>query len=117
MKTVLTEMRDALKAKDRMGVLAVVAARVADLLTRVVAIGQEAKSAASEVSRIVKSAGVKAHRTHRTYNMSKSGRSRIAEAQKRRWIAYRKAKLPKKAVSKIVASKKRERSAAKAEAQ
>lgn len=113
-KTVLNEMRDALKAKDRMGILAVVAARVADLLTRVVAISQEAKSAASEVSRIVKAAGGKAHRTH---NMSKSGRSRIAEAQKRRWIAYRKAKLPKKAVSKIVASKKRERSAAKAEAQ
>jgi hypothetical protein len=114
-KTVLlTEMRDALKAKDRMSVLAAVASRVSDLLVRIAAIGQDAKAAAAEVSRIVKASGVKTKRTH---NMSDKGRSRIAEAQRRRWKAYRKAKLSKKAVSRVVAAKKSERATEKAVAQ
>lgn len=114
-KTVLTEVSDALKAKDRMSVLASVAARVADLLNKIVAIGQEARSAAAEVSRVVKSSGVKTTRTH---NMSKEGRSRIAEAQRKRWSAYRKSKkLPKKAVSRVVSAKKAERASEKAVAQ
>lgn len=87
-KAVLTEVRDALKAQERTSALISLVGKIVSLLNRVAEVGVVARKARTDITRLAK-AKLPMRRTH---NISKAGRSRIAKAQKKRWIAYRKAK-------------------------
>lgn len=90
-KAVLTEVRDALKAQDKISALLDLVGKIATLLNRVAEVGIVARKTRSDITRLAKSRLP----VRRTHNISKAGRSRIAAAQKKRWIAYRKAKMHK----------------------
>ena len=87
-KAVLTEVRDALKAQERTSALVSLVGKIVSLLNRVAEVGIVARKTRTDITRLAKSKLP----FKRTHNISKAGRTRIAAAQKKRWIAYRKAK-------------------------
>jgi hypothetical protein len=91
-KAVLAEVRDALKAQARTSALITLVKKIVTLLNRVAEVGNVARKTRTDITRLAKSK-LPARRTH---NISKAGRTRIAAAQKKRWVAYRKAHVHKK---------------------
>jgi hypothetical protein len=86
-KAVLMEVRDALKAQARTSALITLVKKIVTLLNRVAEVGNVARKTRTDITRLAKAKLP----TRGTHNISKKGRSRIAAAQKKRWVAYRKA--------------------------